>query len=132
MVDDVKALIAKQRAELETVKQYDVTVACGGEEVKVSLERVSPDEWDDLVNAYPPRAGVEGDATIGYNPKGVARAYPRIRLDGDEVDAETWGEFFDVLESLHKNNVGLVIWNANVFVVLQELRELGKARAGKM
>lgn len=128
---DVKALIAAQRKKLETVKQYDVTVVCGGEEVKVSLERVSPDEWDDLVNANPPRAGVEGDATIGYNPKAVARAYPRVQVDGDEVDAETWGEFFDVLDSLHKNNIGLVIWNANAYSVIQELRELGKGRAGK-
>jgi hypothetical protein len=128
---DLKAAIAKQREKLETVTQYDVTVACGGEEYKVSVERATPDEWDDLVNSNPPRPGVEGDALIGYNPKGVARSYPRVQVDGEPVDAETWGEFFDVLESLHKNNIGLVIWNANVYVVLQELRELGKARAGK-
>lgn len=129
---DVKALIAAQRKNLETVKQYDVTVVCGDQEVKVSLERVSPDEWDDLVNTNPPRAGVEGDATIGYNPKGVARSYPRVQIDGEPVDAETWAEFFDVLASLHKNNIGLVIWNANAYSVIQELRELGKGRAGKM
>lgn len=128
---DLKAAIAKQREKLATVQQYDVTVACGGEEVKVSVERVSPDEWDDLVNANPPRPGVEGDATLGYNPKAVVRAYPRVRVDGELVDADDWAEFYDVLESLHKNNIGLVVWNANVYTVLRELRELGKARAGK-
>lgn len=128
---DVKALIAAQRKSLETVKQYDVTVVCGGEDVKVSLERVTPDEWDDLVNANPPRAGVEGDAMIGYNPNGVARAYPRVQIDGEVVDADTWFEFFEVLDSLHRNNVGLVVWNANVYAIMQEMQELGKARAGK-
>lgn len=131
MVLDVKALIAAQRKSLETVKQYDVTVACGGAEVKVSLERVTPDEWDDLVNANPPRAGVEGDATIGFNPKGVSRSYPRVQLDGELVDDETWAEFFDVLESLYKNRIGLVVWNANAYSIMQELTELGKGRAGK-
>lgn len=128
---DVKAAIAAQRAKLATVKQFDVTVVCGDDQVKVSLEKVSPEEWEDLVNANPPRPGVEGDATIGYNPKGVARSYPRVRLDDEPVDAEVWGEFFDVLDALHKNNVGLIIWNANVYELLQELRELGKAQAGK-
>lgn len=128
---DVKALIAKQRAELETVKQWDVEVSCGGELVKVSLERVSPDEWDDLVNTNPPRPGVEGDATIGYNPRGVSAVYPRVRLDDELVDAETWADFFEVLDSVHKNNIGVVVWGANVNATLQELRELGKARAGK-
>lgn len=128
---DLKAAIAKQREKLETVQQYDTPIACGDEEYVVSIERATPDEWDDLVNSNPPRPGVEGDATIGYNPKGVAAAYPRVRVDGEPVDADTWAEFFGVLESLHKNNIGLVIWNANVYSVLQELRELGKARAGK-
>lgn len=128
---DVKALIAAQREKLETVKQFDVTVVCGGAKVNVSLERLQPDEWDALVNANPPRPGVEGDATIGYNPNGIAAVYPRVKLDGEDVDADTWTEFFGVLESLHKNNVGLVIWNANVYEILQELREVGKAPAGK-
>lgn len=128
---DVKAAIAAQRAKLATVKQYDVTVVCGDEQVKVSLEKVSPEEWEALVNANPPRPGVEGDATIGYNPKGVAKDYPRVQLDGELQDAETWAEFFEVLDALHKNNVGLVIWNANVYQLMQEMQELGKAQAGK-
>lgn len=132
---DYKALIAKQRAELEARPEetvWDVEVSCGGELVKVSLERVSPDEWDELVNTNPPRRGVEGDATIGYNPRGVSAAYPRISLDGERVDAETWAEFFGVLDSVHKNNIGVVIWGSNVNAVLKEMRELGKVRAGKM
>lgn len=128
---DYKALIAKQRAELEVVKQWDVDVVCGGAAVTVSIERAMPDEWDALVGENPPRHGVEGDATIGYNPRGVSAAYPRVSLDGERVDAETWAEFYGVLDSVHKNNIDVVVWGSNVNAALQELRELGKARAGK-
>lgn len=128
---DIKALIAKQRAELEVVKQATVEVAVGGELVKLSFDR-AVDEWDDLVGLNPPRPGFESDAMVGYNPKGLARAYPHVAQDGERLDAETWADLYSVLDSVHRNNIEVVIWGLNVNETLRELRELGKARAGKM
>jgi hypothetical protein len=128
---DIKALIAKQRAELEVVKQATVPVAVGGELVTLVFDRCTSDEWDDLVGANPPRHGRESDATVGYNVKAVSAGYPHVLVDDERLDAETWAEMFDVLDQPHKNNIGVVLWGLNVNETLRELRELGKGRAGK-
>lgn len=130
MALDVKALIAKQREKMAITKAWAVDVVCGGEKVTVGIDRCDPDTWDDLVAAHPPRPGVEGDATIGYNVKAVSAAYPGVTLNGEAQTAADWAEFFSVLESVHRNNIGTVIWGANVNDPLQELRELGKSPAG--
>ena len=128
---DVKALIAKQRADLEVVKYQTVDVVLGGERLTLSFERALPDVWDALVGGNPPRAGFESDAAIGYNPKGVSAAYPNVRVEGDPVDAETWAEMYSVLDSVHRNNIEVLLWGINVNEALRELQELGKGRAGK-
>ena len=128
---DVKALIAKQREQLAVRKTWTVDVVCGGEKVKIGLDKIEPDAWDALVASNPPRPGVEGDAMIGYNINAVSAAYPSPTIDGQAQSAEDWAEFFSVLESVHKNNIGTVIWGMNVNEPMQELRELGKSPAGE-
>lgn len=126
---DIKALIAKQREELEVVKQGTAEVSLGGALVKLTFERVSADEWDALVGMNPPRPGLEGDATLGYNAKGVSALYPRVQIDGELQDAETWAEVYKVLDVVNRNSVDLVIWGININETMRELRALGKARA---
>lgn len=127
----IKDLIAKQRAELAVVKTQAVEVVAGGERVELEFEKLLPDEWDALVASNPPRRGVEGDAMVGYNPKGLAAAYPRVRVAGEDADAESWAELYSVLDSVWRNTIEVSIWGMNVNSSLQALRDLGKARAGQ-
>ncbi len=131
MSKDYKALIEKQRAKLEEVRQESIDVALGGEVVSLTVRKLHPDVWDALVGGNSPRRTVESDALVGYNPKAVAKAYPHVSADGEELDAATWADMYSVLESTWKNNVEVLIWGLNVNEALKELRELGKARAGR-
>ncbi|RUQ06686.1 hypothetical protein D8M34_06605 [Microbacterium sp. HSID17254] len=124
-------MIAKQRAELAVVKTQAVEVVAGGERVELEFEKLLPDEWDALVASNPPRRGVEGDAMVGYNPKGLASAYPRVRVSGEDADAESWAELYSVLDSVWRNTIEVSIWGMNVNSSLQALRDLGKAQAGQ-
>ncbi len=128
---DLKERIERQRARLADVKKSEVEVVLDGELSKVGIPKAQPAKWDELVAANPPRAGIESDSMVGYNPSGVSRAYPNVTVDGEMVDAETWADMFDVLDGVHRNNIGVVIWGVNVNDALRELRELGKARAGQ-
>lgn len=128
---DIKDLIAKQREELAVVKQGTAQVSLGGALVKITLERVSADEWSELVGHSPPRPGIEGDATLGYNAGGLSARYPRVAVDDEVLDAETWADLYKVLDVVNRNSVDLVIWGININETMRELRELGKAQAGK-
>lgn len=124
---DVKALIKKQREKIETPVTGVLDVVLGGEKVKLEFLKLSPDAWDELVSRNPPRPGVEGDALVGYSAPDVSRSYPGVRLDGEELDAETWADAFAVLDSLHRNNISLSIWGLNIYASIKELQGLGKA-----
>lgn len=128
---DLKKLIEKQRAKLDVVKESTVEVVLGEAKVSVTLAKARPEEWDALVALNPPRRGVEADAMVGYNPKGVSAAYPHVSIDGDDVDAETWADAYSVLDSVWKNNVETVIWGINIGETLKEMHALGKAPAGR-
>lgn len=128
---DIKALIAKQRAELDVKKVVPVQVVLGGEKVTVEVGKLTPDVWDDLVSTCPPRPGVEGDAMVGYNPKRLASLYPDISINGEPLSADDWADMYSVLDSAWRNNIEVTIWGVNVNESLQELRRLGKARSGK-
>lgn len=127
----IKDLIAKQRAELEASAQQSVDVVLGGELVTLAFDRALPEEWDALMVAHPARQGAKSDASVGYNVKAVSRAYPHVSADGESLDADTWAELFDSLDSVNRNNVEIVIWGVNINDALVKLRELGKARAGQ-
>lgn len=128
---DLKALIEKQRAELEVVKSDDVEVVLGGEIVTLTVEKLHPDEWDALILRNPPRPGAASDEETGYNTKGVTLGYPRLRQDGDLLGAERIKEMYSVLDSTWRNALSIVIWGVNINNSLAELRALGKARAGR-
>lgn len=127
----LKDRIARQREALAEVKTQDVEVVLDGELATVTLKKALPDEWDLLVSSNPPRPGVEADAMVGYNSTAVSKGYPNVVVDGESVDAETWADLFSVLDSVHRNNLGVVIWGVNINESLRQMRELGKARAGQ-
>lgn len=128
---DLKALISKQRAKNEKVVSDDVVIVVGGEPVTLTVERVHPDVWDQLILANPRRKGSESDDEAGYNTKGVTLAYPRLLIDGEALDKETLAELYAELDSTWRNAIGVVIWGINVNHALQEMRALGKVRAGR-
>lgn len=128
---DLKKLIAKQREELAVEKQGTAEVSLGGELVKLTFVRLLPHEWDELAGKNPPRPGVEGDATLGFNAKGLSASYPGVKVNGELQDPETWAEIYSILDVVNRNTIDLVIWGININETIRELRELGKARAGK-
>lgn len=128
---DVKALIEKQRAKLAVVKQQTLEVMLGGEKVTLTFDRALPDVWDGLMAANPPRRGNEADATVGYNTKAVSVAYPGVALGDEVLDAGTWAELYDVLDSVHRNNIGVTIWGININESLREMQDAGKGSAGQ-
>lgn len=128
---DLKALIEKQRAELEVVKFQTVDVVVGGEKVTLTVEKVLPDVWDGLMIASPARRGSESDSIVGYDTKAVSLVYPRLLLDGEVLDAQTRADLFAVLDSTWRNAIGVAIWGVNVHESLQEMHALGKASAGR-
>lgn len=128
---DLKALIEKQRAELEVVKSESVDVVLGGEKITLTVEKVHPDVWDGLMQRNPARPGSDSDVEAGYNTKGVTLAYPRLLQDGVVLDEQTRADLVAVLDSTWRNALSIVIWGVNVNGPLSELRALGKARAGR-
>lgn len=126
-------LINKQRAELAQDKTGDVEIVLGGELVQVTVTKLMPDEWQQLVAVHPPRPTATGDANIGYDQAALPRDYPadRITVAGENVDTATWQELWSVLETAHRNNVGTLMWGLNHYAAIKELRELGKAAAGQ-
>lgn len=128
---DLKALIEKQREKLAEVVFQSVDVVVGGEKVTLDVEKLHPDEWDVLVAENPPRRGVDADNLVGYNPKAMTAAYPRIRVGDELLSAETWRDLYGVLDSVWRNQIEVTIWGVNVNESLKVLRGLGKARAGR-
>lgn len=130
---NVQELIAKQRAELAEDKAESVDVVLGGELVAVTVKKLLPDDWQMLVAVHPPRKGATGDANVGYDQASLPRDYPatHIEVAGQPVDDATWADLWAVLDSVHRNNVGSVIWGVNYYAAIKELRELGKAAAGQ-
>lgn len=125
---DLKTAIAKQREALAALPEWKVDVTCGGEIFTVTVPKIDPDAWDALVEANPPRHGNESDALVGYDQRAVLDAYPAL-VNGERP--EEWGEFVSVLDSMHRKNISTLIWNANVYETISELKALGKDRAGK-
>ena len=128
---DLKSLIAKQRAKNAEVVSESVDIVLGGEKVTLTVERVHPDVWDDLMISNPRRTGSESDAEAGYNTKAVTLAYPRLLLDGEALSKDDVGEMYAELDSAWRNAIGIVIWGVNMNHALSEMRSVGKARAGR-
>lgn len=128
---DLKALIAEQRARIESTVTDTVDVVMAGQLVTVEVSKLLPDDWQVLVLSNPPRSNVASDARIGYDQDRLPRAYPaeKVKVAGESVDQDTWADTFAVLDNVHRNNVATLIWGVNVFQAVKELQELGKAPA---
>ena len=128
---DLKALIAKAKAEIESsvaLAQVDV----GGELAEVEFGMIPGHEWADLMAQCPPRHGAKTDENLGFNSDKVSAVYPleKVRVDGESIDAETWAELLDVLPSPSIKALALVLWRLNQVGPAERIVELGKARAG--
>lgn len=130
---NVQELIEKQRAEIAQEKTAATEIVYGGELVEVVVVKLSPDDWQQLVAKCPPRTAHPGDANIGYDQAMLPRLYPaeKIRFGGEIIDQSTWDEIWKPMDSVHRNNIGTVIWGLNHYAAVKELRELGKAAAGQ-
>lgn len=124
---DLKAAIAKAKAETETAEQ-DIDIVVGDELVKVVFKRLPGWAWADVLAKHPPRPGSDG--TIGYNPDAAVRDYPvdHIRVNGEPVDEDTWAEMFAVVTSPNIKFMAAAIYGLNQVAPLDRIAELGKAR----
>ena len=126
---DLKALIAKARAQIEESREaFEIEI--GGEIVPLVFRQLPGHEWADLVVAHPPRQGT--DRNIGFNSDALVRDYPvsHITVDGEPVDVETWQELYDAATSPNIKIMAAAAWALNQNLPWQRIQELGKARAG--
>lgn len=128
---DLKKLIEEQRKKMSVVEYSEVEVEFGGVKLTIGVAKATPDEWDALVGANPPRHGNEGDSMVGYNQTAVAKMYPHIAVDGDDVAGEEWSEMFSLMDPAWRNSVGVTIWGVNINQSILALKALGKASAGQ-
>ena len=129
---DVQALIAAQKAAIESPPSAPVDVVYGGEIVTVEITKMLGGEWQALADAHPPRVGTT-DVGVYYNQVTLPAAYPaaHIRFGGEPVDADTWQEIYATMDAVHRNNVGAVMYGVNQHDVKKELAALGKVRRGQ-
>lgn len=129
----LKDEIAAARVALEDAPTDEVGVVFNGKLRNVVVTKLLPDDWQQLVAENQPRTGHQSDNGLGYNQNELPRSYPveRIKIDGEQVDAETWREFFEIIEPVDKNNVNTLMWGLNVFEAVKRLQELGKVVAGQ-
>lgn len=129
---DVKALIAKAKAETEQSEWAVVPVMVADELVDVGFRPVAGHVWADLTAQNPPRPGATRDNNVGFNTDAVAADYPLecVTVDGEPVDRDTWTDFLAVLPSPSLKIIAASLWGMNQFDPQQRIVELGKARAG--
>lgn len=130
---DLKALIEKQRAQLNDLPFKFGKIAIGGEQVEIAIRKLIPNDWQLLVAEHFPRPTSEGDVKAGYDQHSLPRDYPvdSILVGDEEVDKETWQELYDVLDSPFKNTIGALMFQVNVLDPLTGILPAGKAGAGK-
>lgn len=128
----IQDLIAAEKASIEKIEPADQPVVIGGQQVMVTVTRVSPDAWANLTATHPPRPG-STDVPIGYNENTLPKDYPasHIKVEGEPVDQETWRDLYGALASVHRAAIGNAIWGRNVYPALEEMKRLGEAMAGE-
>lgn len=127
---DVRALIAKQRAELDAAVPVLVEVELAGEVLTVGVRKLSGDDWQELVSKYPPRTGTTDDR-VGFNQKDLPGGYPieYLTVASEPIDADTWRDMYAVLTAPGRNALVATMWGENVMEPMKRLAE-GKAMAG--
>lgn len=129
---NLQELIAAERAKIESWPLAQLDVVLHGKKMPVTIARLLPDAWAELVAAHPPRDSTS-DEPVGYNQDTLAKAYPveHLTVAGEAVDAETWADLLSVLGRTHRANIINTIWGQNVYPAIKEKLDLGKATAGK-
>lgn len=144
----LEELIAKQKQRVEDPAVGRAIVMLGGEEVTFEFLKLPAKEWLDLSAVHPPRAGSDSDASLGFNPHSLAAAYPvkavrrvemeAVEADGAEprevlepVEADVYKAMFAVLDAIHIDTVGTVLWALNVWQDRMEVAAARKASLGE-
>lgn len=126
MTIDIDAMIAGQKAYLESIQPVDVPVAIGEKNLTVRVPFLMPEEFGNLTALHPPRPGVAVDLTLWFSLDAVTRAMPNITLiDGDEVDdlfrlrdkeaVYVWPEIYRTLEPEDAQNVRMAVWGLHIW-----------------
>lgn len=128
----LKDLIAKAKAEVQPVEPVTLDVVVHDQAVSLSFLPAEGRVWNNLTATHPPRKGATLDANIGFNSDDLSEDYPAelIRADGDQVDADTWRELFEVLSGPDIRNIASVLWSLNQLDPSRRRQELGKSSAG--
>ena len=143
----LEELIAKQKQKMEDPPAGRAIVMLGGEEVTFEFLKLPAKEWLDLSAVHPPRAGSDSDASLGFNPHSLAAAYPvkavrRVEVETGEADAaeprerledieaDVYKAMFAVLDAIHIDTVGTVVWALNVWQDRMEVAAARKASRG--
>lgn len=130
---NIQEKIAAQRALVENPPTFALNVMLGGERTVVEFTKLRGDEWQLIARMNPPRVGVQGDKDMDVNLDTLPADYPvaKITVDGEPVDEATWREMYALLDSFHKQNVAVGIWELNILSGVLELVAAGKAVAGQ-
>lgn len=123
---DIDAMIAGQKAYLESIEPVDVPVAIGEKNLIIRVPFLMPEEFGILTAVHPPRPGVAVDLTLWFSLDAVTKAMPNITLiDGDEVDAlfrlrdkeaaYVWPEIYGALEPEDAQNVRMAVWALHIW-----------------
>ncbi|WP_165875437.1 hypothetical protein [Microbacterium sp. PI-1] len=123
---DIDALIAGQKAYLESIQPVDVPVAVGEKNLVVRVPFLMPTEFSNLAALHPPRPGVAADLSLWFSLDRLTRAMPNITLiDGDETDdlfrlrdkeaVYVWSEIYDALEPEDAQNVRMAVWALHIW-----------------
>lgn len=131
---DVKALVAKAKADLDLVKPADQVVMISDTKVTVRVWPLSGPAWRDLCARHVARDESMSDQALGYNLTGVVMDYPKVySVDGDEVTdiSDVWSETCVYLSGPDLKALEYLIWGINEYDPAQKLAAAGKARAGR-
>ena len=135
MTVDVKALVAKAKADLDLVKPSDQDVLIGSAKVTVRLWPLTGAQWRDVCSRHLPREESLSDQALGYNLTGVLMDYPKVyAVDGDEVTdiSEDWsGLCAEHLSAPDLKALEYLVWGINEYDPAQKLASAGKASAGR-
>ena len=123
---DIDAMIAGQKAYLESIQPVDVPVAIGEKNLTVRVPFLMPEEFGNRTALHPPRPGVAVDLTLWFSLDAVTKAMPNITLiDGDEVDdlfrlrdkeaVYVWPEIYRTLEPEDAQNVRMAVWALHIW-----------------